>query len=266
MRAVNLIPADQRGGAGGGMGRSGGGAYVVLGFLGAVALLLLLYGRAHHQVTSRKAQAAALNAKAQQAQEAVTRLAPYTTFLALREEREQAVSHLVDARFDWAHLFHELGRVLPVQTSITSLTGGVGPASGAASGSSSTGGGASSGTSGTSGTSSSPSSSTGSTGGAVASATPPGSVPTFTLAGCATSQTVVALALNRLRLIDGVSEVSLQSSTKSMLAGSSAASGASGGCGRGPAFTVALTLQPLPSVDTARAAAVARNVTSGGAR
>ena len=72
--------------------------------------------------------------------------------------------------------------------------------------------------------------------------------------------------MNRLRLIDGVSEVSLQSSTKSMLAGSSAASGASGGCGRGPAFTVALTLQPLPSVDTARAAAVARNVTSGGAR
>ena len=264
MRAVNLIPADQRGGAGGGMGRSGGGAYVVLGVLGALALLLLLYGRAHHQVTSRKAQAAALNAKAQQAQEAVTRLAPYTTFLALREEREQAVSHLVDARFDWAHLFHELGRVLPVQTSITSLTGGVGPASGAASGSSSTGGGASSGTSGTSGTSSSPSSSTGSTGGAVASATPPGSVPTFTLAGCATSQTVVALALNRLRLIDGVSEVTLQSSTKSTLA--SAASGPGGGCGRGPAFTIALTFQPLPSADTARAAAVARNVSSGAAR
>jgi len=130
MRAVNLIPADQRGGAGGGMGRSGGSAYVVLGFLGALALLLLLYGRAHHQIASRKDQAAALNAKAQRAQEAVTRLAPYTTFLALREQREQAVSQLVDARFDWAHIFHELGRVLPVQTSITSLTGGVGPASG----------------------------------------------------------------------------------------------------------------------------------------
>jgi hypothetical protein len=264
MRAVNLIPADQRGGAGRGMGRSGGGAYVVLGFLGALALLLLLYGRAHHQVTSRKAQAAALNAKAQQAQEAVTRLAPYTTFLALREQREQAVSQLVDARFDWAHIFHELGRVLPVQTSITSLTGGVGPASGAASGSSGASGAASSSPSSTSSTSSSPSSSAASTGGAVASATPPGSVPTVTLAGCATSQSVVAVALNRLRLIDGVSEVTLQSSTKSTLA--SAASGPSGGCGRGPAFTTVLTFQPLPSVDTARAAAVARNVSSGGAR
>jgi hypothetical protein len=263
MRAVNLIPADQRGGAGGGAGRSGGGAYVVLGFLGALALLLLLYGRAHHQIASRQAQAAALNAKAQQAQEAVTRLAPYTTFLALREQREQAVSHLVDARFDWAHFLHELGRVLPVQTSITSLTGGIGPASGAASGSSGTGAAASSSAS---STSSSSSGSAGSTGGAVASATPPGSVPTFTLAGCATSQTVVALALNRLRLIDGVSEVSLQSSTKATSAGSSAASGSSGGCGRGPAFAIALTFQPLPPVDTARAAAVARNVSSVGSR
>ena len=43
---------------------------------------------------------------------------------------------------------------------------------------------------------------------------PAGSVPTFTLAGCATSQTEVAQTLDRLRLIDGVSEVTLQSSTQ----------------------------------------------------
>ncbi len=49
---------------------------------------------------------------------------------------------------------------------------------------------------------------------AVTSATPPGSVPTFTLSGCATSQSEVAQTLDRLRLIDGVSEVTLQSSTK----------------------------------------------------
>ena len=47
-----------------------------------------------------------------------------------------------------------------------------------------------------------------------ASATPPGSVPTFTLGGCATSQSEVALTLQRLRLIDGVSKSTLQSSTK----------------------------------------------------
>ena len=45
--------------------------------------------------------------------------------------------------------------------------------------------------------------------GAVTSATPPGSVPTVTLTGCATSQTVVADMLQRLRLIDGVKEATL---------------------------------------------------------
>jgi hypothetical protein len=73
---------------------------------------------------------------------------------------------------------------------------------------------------------------------------------------------VVALTLNRLRLIDGVSEVTLQSSTTT----GSIAGTPGGGCGRGPAFTIGLTFQPLPSVNEARAAAVARNVSSGGAR
>ncbi len=53
----------------------------------------------------------------------------------------------------------------------------------------------------------------------MSSATPAGSVPTFTLAGCATSQAMVALTLTRLRLIDGVSEVTLQSSTQAAKTG-----------------------------------------------
>ena len=39
------------------------------------------------------------------------------------------------------------------------------------------------------------------------SSTPPGSTPAFTLTGCATSQSEVALTLQRLRLMDGASEV-----------------------------------------------------------
>ncbi len=76
---------------------------------------------------------------------------------------------LVDSRFDWAHVLHEFGRVLPAQASISSLSGTVGstrrgrelelrqlqPPPRAPT---------------------------------VTSATPPGSVPTFTLTGCATSQ------------------------------------------------------------------------------
>ncbi len=84
--------------------------------------------QADHQITSRRAQAASLTAQAQQAQAAAEQLAPYTSFIALREQRMQAVDTLVDSRFDWAHVLHEFGRVLPSQTSISSLSGTIGAA------------------------------------------------------------------------------------------------------------------------------------------
>lgn len=220
MRAVNLIPAEQRSGASVGVGRSEGGAYAVLALAAGVAVLALLYGSADRQISSRRAQAATIAAKAEQAQTQAQRLAPYTSFIALREQRTQAVNTLVDSRFDWAHVFHEFGRVLPFETSISSLSGTVGSASS------------------TGAVASSPSSSS------ATSATPPGSVPTFTLSGCATSQSAVALTLERLRLIDGVSEVTLQSSTSSSAGGG----GAGGGCpAHDPSFTALVAFDPLPS-------------------
>jgi len=237
MRAVNLIPAEQRTGAPVGVGRSGGGAYAVLALAAGLAVMALLYGMADHQIASSRAQVATITAQAQQAQVAAERLAPYTSFIALREQRTQAVNALIESRFDWAHVFHEFGRVLPRQVSISSLSGTVGSTS-------STG----------AGSASSHSSSSGAApGSSVSSATPPGSVPTFTLAGCATSQPVVALTLERLRLIDGVSEVTLQSSTSS-------SSGAGGGAVGGscpahyPTFTAQVTFDPLPSAAAAASA------------
>jgi Tfp pilus assembly protein PilN len=231
MKAVNLIPDDQRGGASAGAGRSGGAAYVVLGMVGVLAVFALLYGLASHQISSRHSQVASLDARTQQAQARAAQLAPYTSFAAMREQRVQAVYQLVDSRFDWAHAFHELGRVLPPKVSLTSVDGTVGSTSG------STATGASAST----GAASAAANST------VTSATPPGSVPTFTIAGCATSQAEVALMLDRLRLIDGVSEVSLQSSTKSGPTGSASSGG--GGCeGGDPIFNVQVTFDALPSV------------------
>jgi Tfp pilus assembly protein PilN len=255
MRAVNLIPSDSRTGSAPGAGRSGGGAYAVLAVLGGLAILALVYGMAHHQISSRKAQAATLNARAQHAQAEAGQLAPYTSFVALREQRMQAVSDLVDARFDWAHAFHELGRVLPRDATITSLEGAVGatkPGLSAPAASSST-------------PAASPAGAA--SGAAVTSATPPGSVPTFTLAGCATSQQEVALTLARLRLIDGVSEVTLQSSTKSGASGAAAGSaGSSGGCeGSQPAFTIVITFAALPT-SAAIGSASAKLTSNSGAR
>ncbi len=231
MRAVNLIPRDQRGGSSVGAGRSQGAVYAVLGTVAGLALMALLYGMAHHQVTTRTAQEASLTARAQQAQTAASRLAPYTAFVALREQRMAAVQQLANSRFDWAHVFHEFARVLPSDASISSLNGSVGAVS--ATGASTSAATAASAT--------------------VSSATPPGSLPTFSVAGCATSQTAVAQTLDRLRLIDGVSSVTLQSSTKS---GAGGGGGAAGCLGTEPAFSVQVTFQPLP-VQTATSAGTA---------
>ncbi len=137
MRAVNLIPVEQRGGSGPAAGRSEGGAYAVLVLMGGLALLALLYGTARHEISSRRAKAASLAAQTQRAQAMAAQLAPYTSFLALREQRVQAVSELAQSRFDWAHAFHELGRVLPHDASITSLSGTVGSTGGSSSSSAS---------------------------------------------------------------------------------------------------------------------------------
>jgi Tfp pilus assembly protein PilN len=239
MRAFNLIPAEERGGAGGGAGKSGGGAFVVLGLLGLLAIFALLYGSARHQISSRRSEVATLNAQAQVAQAQAAQLAPYVSFMTLHEQRVQAVSQLVDSRFDWAHAFHEIGRVLPKDASLASISGTIAAGSGAAA---------------TPPSSAAPAASTSSSAAsaasaAVTSATPPGSTPTFTLSGCATSQAEVALTLDHLRLIDGVNEVTLQSSAKGT--GSGSGSAGSGGCaGSDPVFAMQVAFEPLPTTSS----------------
>ena len=226
MKAVNLIPADQRGGAGPAAGRSQGGAYAVPVLLAGLGILTLFYGTARHEISARRAQSASLATQAQQAQAKATELTPYTTFVKLQEERVQAVTALAASRFDWSYAFHELGRVLPLSASISSLSGTVGAAT----------------------TTTSSSSGTPAKAATVTSATPPGSVPVFVISGCAISQSEVAHTLSRLRQIDGVSEVTLQSSTQAAKtsAGGSSGSGGSSGC-PGATFAMQITFDPLPS-------------------
>jgi Tfp pilus assembly protein PilN len=241
MRAVNLIPSDQRAGAGSVTGDSEGGAFLVIGLLAGLAVLALMYGIASHQTSTRQSEVASVTAEAQAAQARASELAPYVSFKALYQARLQAVSELAGTRFDWAHAFHEIGRVLPADASLSTIHGTVGSATGTSSASSST-----------------------SSGGAVASATPPGAVPSFSLAGCATSQSEVAEVLQRLRLIDGVSAVTLESSTKATSSG-----GGSGTCPTSdPAFAAVVTFSPLPTpaaapgASTTTAAATSTSTTS----
>lgn len=234
MRAVNLLPPEERSRVAIAPGRTGGIVYAIFGLLAGLAILAFMYGSASHQISSDKTEIVSLTARTQAAQARASALTPYTSFAALREQRERTVEELVNSRFDWASAFHELGRVLPSSVSLTSLTGQVGTsANGSASSSSS-------------------SKSSSSSSSSASSATPPGSVPTFTIAGCATSQEQVAVMLDRLRLIQGVSEVALQSSTKGGPSGaSSGAASGSGGCEpANPAFNVTVTFEALPTLPT----------------
>jgi Tfp pilus assembly protein PilN len=223
MKAVNLIPRDQRHGAGSITGRSGGGALIVLGLLAGLVALIAMYGSAHRRISSQSGEVASLTAKTNAIQARAGRLTPYTNFVTMADQRVQTVSQLVQARFDWSHALHELGRVLPAGTALDSLHGTVGPA--AASGAAAT--------------------TTAGPGATAASSTPPGSTPVFTLTGCATSQSEVAQTLQRLRLMNGVTEVQLESSSKSSSGGSASAGG---GCPSGdPTFSVQITFTGLPA-------------------
>lgn len=233
MRAINLIPAEQRDGAGGVAGRSGGGALIVLALLAGLAALALLYGTDEHSISSHRSELATVNAELGSARAQVGRLAPYTSFITMADQRAQEISQLVASRFDWSHAFSELGRVLPPTAALTSLHGQIGappPSSTTSSGSSS-------------------SASTSSTGATPSSATPPGSTPVFSLGGCATSQSQVADTLQRLRLMDGAAEVTLQTSAKSAASGSGGeAKASSGGCPPGdPSFSATVTFTALPT-------------------
>jgi len=229
VRAVNLIPAEQRRSSGGAAGRSGGIAYVVVGLLAGIAVLALLYGSARHSISTREGEAAKLSAEAAHAEAEAAKLAPYTRFAALREERLATVRELADTRFDWAHAMHELGRVLPSDVALTSMDGQIGAAAASSATASST---------------TSSSTTTASAASSVTSATPPGSTPVFTIAGCATTQSEVALAMDRLRLMDGVSEVSLKSSTK---AGSSPSGPSASGSSCPDSFNLEIAFEGLPT-------------------
>jgi Tfp pilus assembly protein PilN len=249
MKAVNLIPVERRVGAGVGLGRSQGGAYAVIGLVGVLALLVFVYGKANHEISSDNSQAAKVTTEAEQARSDAGALARYNGLIAQSEARTTAAESLMNARFDWAHALHELSRVLPSGVSIASLDGSivVTEASKKTAPSSSSGSSSSSSTSSAS---------------AVTSATPPGTVPTVILTGCANSQTVVAEMLQRTRLIQGVKEATL---TSSVSATGSGGSGSTSCPSPNPTFTVNVTFEPLPASIPSSATNVSNPATPAGA-
>ncbi len=218
MRAVNLIPPDERKGAGGAAGRSGGAAYVLLGFLAVLVVLAGVYAVQKKSVSDKRVELARVEAQASAAEARAGSLAAFTAFSGLRTTRTQTIFSLASSRFDWSHALEELARVVPSDVSLTTLNASVAPGSGGGGG----GGGAS----------------------GLRGSLP---LPAIEMDGCTSSQVSVARMLKRMRLIDGVTRVALQSSVKPDAAGGAGAA-PGGGCAasteKEPAFALVVFFDP----------------------
>lgn len=180
MRAINLIPADERRGAGGAGGRSAGGAYVLIGALVVLVAMAATYALTTKTLHDRKAELVTVKRDTEAAQARAASLAGYTAFRDMRKQRVDTVRSIAASRFDWAHAMHELARTLPADAAIGSLRGTV-----------------------TSGV-------TINGGATVALRSALPSNPAIEMAGCVPTQQRVASLLVNLRRMDGVRRVTLQ--------------------------------------------------------
>jgi Tfp pilus assembly protein PilN len=181
MRPVNLIPTEQRQGANAPM-RTGPIPYILVGALVAVLAGVTLLVIANNQISERQDEVTQLKREDAVATAEAERLAAYTQFQTLHEQRVATVTSLADSRFDWERVMRELSLILPHDVWLTELN-----ASASAESEGDSGG----------------------TGSTLRSSIPG---PAMELSGCATGQESVAGFVTALKDIDGVTRVGVQSS------------------------------------------------------
>lgn len=213
MRPVNLIPAEDRRGDQAPL-RTGPLAYIVMGALVAVLAGVAMLVLTGNEISERQDAVTTLKREDAAASAQAARLASYTQFRELSEQRVATVQSLADSRFDWERVLRELSLVLPSDVSLTELS-----ASGA-------------------GGEGAEGSESGGAGFAL-------SGPSLTLSGCAAGYAGVAGFVTALKDIDGVTRVGVQSSSET--AESSGSGEAS--CGGGSAtveFTLVVAFDAAP--------------------
>ncbi len=236
MKAVNLIPDDLKRGATAPT-RSGTGVYALLGALALAVIAVTAYVLTSNQISANKAKLATAETQAVQAEAEAARLKPYADFSALRETRVQTVASLATSRFSWDRAMRELARVMPSNVWLTSLVGTIAP------GVSFVGGGG---------------------GGDTSSIRGQVNAPAIEVVGCTETQADVSRVMARLRLMDGVSRVTLASSEKadadtaSTESSDGGAAGTSDDCRHGssklPKFSIVVFFEPPPAATAPPAA------------
>jgi Tfp pilus assembly protein PilN len=183
MRPVNLIPPEDRRGDQAPL-RTGPLAYILLAGLAAILLGVVALVLTGNEISERKDEVATLRNEDAAATVRATKLAPYTQFRSLSEQRVQTVQSLADSRFDWERVMRELSLILPGNVWLVNLSASAAP--GVSSGGESSGGGS----------------------GLRAAA----AGPALELTGCAAGQTAVAGFVTALKDIEGVTRVGVESS------------------------------------------------------
>ncbi len=226
MRAVNLVPGDARRGTRSTSGGPFAPAYGVIAVLAVAVAFVTLYVLTNNTISERQSKLTTLQAELTQTQAQAAGLANYASFEKLAQARAETVRQIAATRFDWYSALSDLSRVVPANTSLSSLFGSVAPGATIANGAS---GGS----------------------GAASSLRGDMSVPAFELSGCTKSQDDVARLMSRLRLINGVTRVTLGDSQKPL---NSAATGSTAttvtgtqGCGAdAPTFDLVVFFSSLP--------------------
>jgi len=201
MRPVNLIPIEDRRDGRGPM-RTGPLPYLLLAALvlalaGVTALVLV-----GNQISDSKAEVAQLKREDAAATARAEKLAAYTQFRSLQEQRLATVTSLADSRFDWERVMRELSLILPHNVWLVSLNATASPEASVGGGGGETGTGLRGSISG----------------------------PALQITGCASGQKGVAGFVTALKDIDGVTRVGVQSSEVSGLTSSVSSGGTGADC------------------------------------
>jgi Tfp pilus assembly protein PilN len=185
MRPVNLIPPEDRRGDSAPL-RTGPLPYILLAALVAILAGVSAMVLVGNQIEESKSEVATLEAEDATAAAKAQRLAAYTQFRTMSEQRVATVQSLADSRFDWERVMRELSLILPGNVWLVGLNATASPAVNLESGG---GGGAAGGN---------------------LRAQAPG--PALELSGCASGQEAVAGFVTALEDIDGVTRVGVESS------------------------------------------------------
>ena len=245
MKAVNLVPSESRRSSSALSGLNVG-TTAVFAALGLGLALTVAYVILANGVTTRKDELVKVTAQSAAAQQQVAKLKPYADLEALRQSLLERVRSLSGGRYDWPTTLSRIARALPADTTLTNFDGTPGTQASAA-------------------PAAAPAASGGSEAPAAAAPAPaaaPATGPTVDLQGCTPSHVAVARVIDRLRSVEGVSSVSLQSSTLAAKDASSASSPASSpaasgsgtsGCPRAETFKLTIQLS-APAAPAAPAA------------